>query len=49
MDSFWMLNELGKARYEEFLQDASRARRFLSAKKQRQLSGLVQSLMLIFG
>jgi hypothetical protein len=49
MDSYWLIDEIGKARHQAFLDDANRARRFLSSKKRRRLSGLVQSLMLIFG
>jgi hypothetical protein len=48
MDNYWLLSEAGKARHEDFLRDASRARRFLAAKK-LQLPALMQSLMLIFG
>ena len=49
MDSYWLIDEVGKARHQDLLIEASRARRFLAAKKRRRLSGLVQSLMLIFG
>ena len=49
MDGYWLLGEMAKARHEEFLSEARRARWFLSSKRHRQLSALVQSLMLIFG
>jgi hypothetical protein len=48
MESYWVMNDAGKARHEEFVRDANRARRFLRAKKSRRLSALLQSVLLIF-
>ena len=49
MEGYWLMGEYGKARHEDFLQEANRARRFLSAKKPSRLPTLVKSLLLLFG
>ena len=49
MDNYWLIEELGKVRHQEFMRDADRARRFLTSKKRRRLSVFLQAVMLIFG
>ena len=47
MESHWMISEIGKLRHEDMLRQAVSARRFLTAKRSRELPALWRFVILL--